>query len=343
MRFILRATQFSFLKLSKTLIQSRLPQCQCHARYSTTTLKESPSVLKNFEEIKIEVPWGHIAGKWYGPKHVRPLVGLHGWQDNAGTFDTLAPLLPPGISFLCLDLPGHGKSSWLPEGISYHSIDYVILLQRIMDNYKWDKISLLGHSMSSINTFVYSALFPDKVDMLIGLDILKPLTRSAESIVDNFSTRIASIIKWELRIHGQTEPPTYEWDELVERLYLGTNKSVYKDCCKYLLERNIKPSQNEANKYFFSRDNRLKMSLFYALPQAVNLEMARRIKCPHLFIKALQAPFYERKEYFDETLKVLKQNPNFEYYEVDGTHHVHLNEPEKISQIVNPFINKWRS
>lgn len=125
-----------------------------------------------FEEISIPVPWGHISGKWYGPKHVRPIVGMHGWQDNAGTFDTLAPLLPSHLSFLSIDAPGHGLSSWLPAGTSYHSIDLVLIIRRLMDDYNWDKISILGHSMSSINGFVFSALFPDKVDLFIGLDLL---------------------------------------------------------------------------------------------------------------------------------------------------------------------------
>lgn len=62
------------------------------------------------------MPWGIVAGKWYGPENVRPILMLHGWQDNAGTFNTLIPLLPQNHSYLALDLPGHGLSSRLPAG-----------------------------------------------------------------------------------------------------------------------------------------------------------------------------------------------------------------------------------
>ncbi|GBP98502.1 Probable serine hydrolase [Eumeta japonica] len=155
-----------------------------------------------------------------------PLVGLHGWQDNAGTFDTLAPYLPTNMAFLALDMPGHGLSSWLPEGMAYHSIDYVVPLRRLMEEYKWDTISLMAHSMGSINAFVFSALMPDKVDLYIGLDILKPLTRSADKIIDNYADRIEGVLKAERRMRDKTEPPCYEWDQLVERLHLGTDKSV---------------------------------------------------------------------------------------------------------------------
>ncbi|KAG8302741.1 hypothetical protein J6590_025016 [Homalodisca vitripennis] len=65
-------------------------------------------------EIKIPVPWGHISGKWWGPQDKNPVIAIHGWQDNAGTFDNLAPLLPADVPFLCIDLPGHGFSSHLP-------------------------------------------------------------------------------------------------------------------------------------------------------------------------------------------------------------------------------------
>lgn len=51
-----------------------------------------------------------FSGKWWGPRTKQPILALHGWQDNAGTFDTLAPLLPHHIPLFCIDLPGHGAS-----------------------------------------------------------------------------------------------------------------------------------------------------------------------------------------------------------------------------------------
>lgn len=270
-------------------------------------------------------------------------MGLHGWQDNAGTFDTLAPLLPPQLPFLALDMPGHGLSSWLPEGMHYHSLDYVALIRRIMDEYKWDKVSIIAHSMSAINTYVFAALFPEKIDMYIGLDVLKPLIRSSSKIIESYTQRLEGHLKVEKRIKNKSEPPAYDWDQLVERLHAGTEKSVDVEACKYLLQRNIKPSEHEPHKYYFSRDSRLKTSLFFAFSQDLAVEMARRIECPYLFIKANQGPYYEDRKYYDEVIEILTQKPNFEYHMVDGTHHVHLNEPEKVAKIINSFIHKVRN
>lgn len=298
-------------------------------------------LLFQFEEIKIAVPWGHLSGKWYGPKDKRPLLGLHGWQDNAGTFDTIAPYLPSQDSFLAIDLPGHGLSSWLPKGVHYNSIHYVALLRELMEDYQWSKVALMGHSMSAINSFVFASLFPDKVDYIICLDALKPLTRSPERIVDVYTERIETAIKLEKRINDKSKPPTYDQNGLVERLRKATNNSINVEACKYLLERNTRPSDDDPQRYYFSRDNRIKTSIFYTLAQDVAIVMANRIKCPHLMIKAKESEYYEDKKYFYEVINILQKKNNFEYHEIDGTHHVHLNEPAKVAQIINAFLKKY--
>lgn len=58
------------------------------------------------DEFQVDLTYGRITGKWWGSKKNRPILMLHGWQDNAGSFDTLIPLLPPQFSYLAIDWPG---------------------------------------------------------------------------------------------------------------------------------------------------------------------------------------------------------------------------------------------
>lgn len=99
---------------------------------------------------------------------------IAGWQDNAGTFDTLIPMLPKNLSFLAIDLPGHGFSYRQPFGVGYNTIDILLLLNVIMQEYKWSKISLIGHSMGAVMSFLFSSAFPDRVNFVIAIDALKP-------------------------------------------------------------------------------------------------------------------------------------------------------------------------
>lgn len=294
------------------------------------------------EEVQIPVPWGHVSGKWWGPKDVRPILGLHGWQDNAGTFDTLAPLLPKHVGLLSIDLPGHGFSSRLPDGMFYSAIDNIHVIRTIMKEYNWEKVSIMAHSMSSIIGFIFAGLFPDKIDMLIGLDALKPHIRPVSSIPKTLAKRFENFLIADERNRSKEEPPSYLYEECIEKLHIGTFKSVDRDKCPHLLDRNIQKSSKYPDKYFFTRDSRMKCYNYGTFFQDLCLDVAKRITTPYCFIKANSSPYYEDEKYFHETVEVLKQNPHFYLHRVDGTHHVHLNEPEKVSGIINDFINKYR-
>lgn len=48
---------------------------------------------------------------------------------------------------------------------------------------------------------------------------------------------------------------------------------------------------------------------------------------------------FEQPENYQKVLDIIKSGARkFEYHEVIGTHHVHLNEPEKIAPIIKNFL-----
>ena len=107
-------------------------------------------------------------------KYINYYLHLEGWQDNAGSFDRLIPLLPRHLSFLAIDLPGHGYSSRTHDGVGYGMLDILIILNLVMKEYNWSKISLLGHSMGAIISFLYAATYPEKINFVVAVDALKP-------------------------------------------------------------------------------------------------------------------------------------------------------------------------
>ena len=96
-----------------SVLRSPFYEGQCLAARPITT---ETSTIK-VEELTIPMPWGDIAAKKWTSTETesseeenvkkRPLVALHGWLDNAASYDGLAPLLPlTRYDLISLDLPG---------------------------------------------------------------------------------------------------------------------------------------------------------------------------------------------------------------------------------------------
>ena len=66
-------------------------------------------------EVRFTLPSIEVAAKVWGKPGGLPVIGLHGWLDNAATFDLIAPHLE-GVYLVALDLPGHGLSGHMPAG-----------------------------------------------------------------------------------------------------------------------------------------------------------------------------------------------------------------------------------
>ena len=98
------------------------------------------------------------------------------------------------------------------------------------------------------------------------------------------------------------------------------------------------------------------MSVFSlnGLSQEVLEQFAKNIKCPHLLIKvrsrekektllginlqASDSPNYENPEVLERFLEIYRRNPLFTMATVKGSHHLHLNSPERVLPPVVDFI-----
>ncbi|XP_044583794.1 probable serine hydrolase isoform X1 [Cotesia glomerata] len=289
------------------------------------------------EEIKIPVPWGHISGKWWGPKNIQPIVTLHGRQDNAGSFDRLIPMISNEISFLCLDLPGHGFSSHHHKGQYYFVYwDGIMLLRRVARHFQWSKIKLLGHSLGGAIGFLYAASYPDEVDLLISLDIASPTVKTIDKVVALTKDNVDKFLKYEQLTKEST--PTYNYDEMLDIVMDAYGGSITRESAEILMRRGTEPSSTPG-KHLFTRDPRLKVSLLGMLSIDFTSAYAQQIKCAYLNIRAVPGLKFDYPEHYQEIMDIIKSKAKtFEYHQVQGSHHVHLNEPEKVAPIIKNFL-----
>jgi pimeloyl-ACP methyl ester carboxylesterase len=276
-----------------------------------------------------------LTGKWWGPQDARPVLCLHGYQDNAGTWDTLAPLLPHDISLLAVDLPGHGLSSHIPAGDAYYFLNFVLTIQRIVKHYRWEKVSLMGHSFGSVCAFIYSALYPEYVEHYIALDAMKPLSVVPEKRLKDRGTYIDQLLL--LESMDRNSAPSYTYEEAVQLLHGNIKDWATKEGCEILLRRGTVKKAD--GRHHFSRDPRLKAHVDFSFSHQYVLQFAANIKCKVLNIKALQGLTVNKPEEEEECLDVVKKSAAlYEYHAVEGRHHVHLDFPERVAPIISDFL-----
>jgi len=302
--------------------------------------KAEPIEDVDWFEYEIPVPWGKVAGKWWGPRDKQPILCLHGWQDNAGTFDRLIPLLPKTRSYLAIDLPGHGKSSHYPTGMQYYVFwDGIGLIRRIVKFHKWDKVTLLGHSLGGCLSFMYASSFPDDVDKFASIDIAGPTVRDFKKIAAQTGACIDKFLQYETL--PESKLPCYAYEEMIDLVVDAYQGSVDRDSVKVLMKRGMAPAPQHLHKdgYHFSRDLRLKISIMgmFSLDQVC--AYAERITCEVLNIRGVPGMTFDDANVYPTVIETLRKScKRLVYKETEGTHHLHLVTPERLCKDISDFF-----
>lgn len=132
------------------------------------------------EEQRIEVAGLGIAVRRWRAGAPRRVLALHGWLDNAASFDRLAAHWPD-TDVLAVDLPGHGLSDHKPLQASYNLWDDLLDLLRLCDQLGWQRFHLLGHSRGAMMALLLAAAMPQRVDSAVLLDGLVPEPVAADA------------------------------------------------------------------------------------------------------------------------------------------------------------------
>lgn len=209
----------------------------------------------------------------------KPIIGLHGWLDNAATFDRLVPYLPLNeFKLYALDFPGHGWSDPIPKGMNYSATDALLVLKKLQNEFGWSKYSLLGHSFGAGVAGWYASVFSDYVERLIMIDMiafgpqaLKKQSRSTRKSVEQSLKIHATLANPDLK------PPTYEWADAIGRAHIanqlmhGTD-SIFRESVEILMKRGLR--EVEPGKFTWNSDLRLRIpSPVHLVIDQVNISM----------------------------------------------------------------------
>nr|XP_031527664.1 serine hydrolase-like protein 2 isoform X6 [Vicugna pacos] len=263
----------------------------------------SPGSL--FSEMKLAMPWGHISAKAWGSQQGLPVLCLHGWLDNANSFDRLIPRLSKAL--------------------------------------KWSRFSLIGHSFGGLVGGMFSCVFPEMVDKLILLDATPFFLDINE--VENLLTYKRRNIEHTLQVEASKKPSKVVSQEAMLQGFLTNNSHVGEECGALLLQRGttqvatglvlnrdrritkIEHCLDFVSKELFEHCIRKLQARVLLIKATQGYHDVRREndanKEPMLFkIRMLRAVLKER----------------FQFVEVTGNHYVHMNQPQLVASVINSFL-----
>lgn len=247
--------------------------------------------------------------------------------------------LPENVALLAIDFPGHGHSSWLPNGMMYNTLSCVQTVHRVKEHFGMDKFGLMGHSMGGIISFHYTTLFPDNVKFVVCFDLYKHPALNENKYFNLFRKEWSEFFKFEKMT---TPPPSYPEVDLIKRWVQATKNSVDEENCRLLMTRGT--AKKPDGSLYFSRDPKVKS---FAVNSGYTIDhirvLAKQIHCPYMVVKGNES---KTPELFDEDyyqiMNVLKQSSkDFQFHKVPGTHHFHMGNPAIVAQLINPFIQKY--
>jgi pimeloyl-ACP methyl ester carboxylesterase len=279
----------------------------------------------NAIEIKIELSHTTLAALSWGDKTKPAILALHGWLDNAASFSQLAPLLED-YYIVAIDMPGHGYSDHLAEGQHYHLSDSVDVVIQVLNYFNWDKAILMGHSLGgAISTFT-AASFPERVDKLILIDSIGPLSEESVEAPGRLRQSVLSFTKMD-RSAVKTYPDKTPMIGLRSKI-----NNVPKEAIAALVERAIKKVEGG---YQWRFDSKLMLpSPTYYSEQKV-LSFIQSIEASTLIIEAQDGILS------DNTMLRPRQMAfqNLQVRQLAGGHHVHLSHAEDVANEIREFLS----
>lgn len=257
--------------------------------------------------------------------------------DNAGSFDKLAPILVSlGFSILAIDMPGHGLSSHYPKGQPPYMLwEGIHVIRRISKHYKWKKITLMGHSLGGILSYMYAATFPDDVEKYVSIDASGP-NMCPKYLETYLRQSVDKCIEYE---NIDMSRHRYSYEEILEMTVESYLNTLDREESEIMMRRAISKVPG-TNKYTLTRDARAKFIGLGYIDHDDGLKFATKIKCEVLNIKATNTWKFKCPQYYDMALDLVQKSARrLERHVVDGHHHVHLTDPQTVAGIIYDFLS----
>lgn len=287
-------------------------------------MSQSMSKGRPAREIEFETPRGRLAGLHWPRDDAPRALCLHGWLDNAASFEPLAPLLDR-LELVAIDLPGHGRSAHRPAACRYHFIDYLWDVEATLDALGWTDAHLIGHSMGGGISAVYAAGAPGRCRSLTLLDAPGPLSNKAADTTERLRRSLAG------NRRGAGTPREYASLGAMVRARRKVS-DLSEHSARRICER---AARREGDGFSWRSDPALNWTSPLIMSEEQALNLLAHIETPVLsFVTARVSPWLS-----GEQLAARKQAlPRGRHETVDSHHHFHMDAPALIADRIQDFV-----
>ena len=280
--------------------------------------------MNEWVEQAVEINELHYAYKLWGEKGGQPVIALHGWLDNAGSFDRLAPLMT-GCQIAAIDMAGHGLSGHRHPQAHYNLWDDLLDILAIADHLGWEKFVLLGHSRGALISLLLAGSLPERISALLLLDGIWPLPVPAEEA----PKQLRRYLKDCRKLPGK-RVPVYESSQAALEARCKSS-GLSGQAAGDLLARGLVQT---AKGFLWRTDPKLTAASAFKLSEAHSEAFTLALSMPTLLCLASEGfgayPDIEQR---------LARFPRIDVHKINGGHHCHMeNAVLEVAALINAFI-----
>ena len=278
-------------------------------------------------QIEFVLPHIKLSGRLWGPKDKPLLLALHGWLDNANSFEPLAAYLLE-YQILAIDWPGHGFSAHRPGHYPLHWVDYLYDLDVLLTVLPQKPIAIIGHSLGGIIASAYTATFPEKVNKLVLIEALSPLSEPATQAKARLRKSFYQHEKYLTQQHRQIK--SYDSIDIAIKARAHLT-GLAEPWCRLLLERNMQPegegvSWRSDPRLRFDSPQRITFAQVDALMQDISVDTL--LVCGTQGFKQLQSAIPKARTWFKHLSEHI----------IEGDHHVHMGNAASVARLTEEFV-----
>lgn len=290
---------------------------------SSTNLSIKPSAAHESRaptSAVFEVFGRCIAAKRWGDLDGVPTIALHGWLDNANTFDRLAPHLSE-LNLVALDFAGHGLSDHRSDGVHYQSLDDIQDVLAVAQQLGWEKFNVIGHSMGGAIASEMAALFPQRIIQAVHIDGF--IATGGASLAERIEQSRKAIERM-LAAHHSGQKVFANLEAMAVRVTQATDQSL--EAARVLVERGHKTVEGGVT---WRTDPHIRFPTpLRPSREFINL-LLQDSAAPALLLVAEQGDSWYRGEIADAQAN----HPQLTVKRMNGPHHIHL-EPVFVDQVI---------